>query len=117
MYKFNKQKWLLFNDLDVSFIHKLRDNRAVIAGGAVRAVFAGETISDYDVYVPSVLAKDSILEYLEKELEYIYRLDRATIYLDELIENSTNESETKRLKGKKEGVELAKGYFLEMLKE
>lgn len=85
MYKFNKQKWLLFNDLDTSFIHKLRDNRAVIAGGAVRAVFAGEAISDYDIYAPTTGAVANIIEYLEKEFDFVFKTDNAITYKNDKI--------------------------------
>jgi hypothetical protein len=85
MYKFNKQKWLLFNNLDTPFIHILRDNRAVIAGGAVRAVFAGEPIADYDIYVPSTEAETNVLEYLEEEFEFVFRTDNAITFKNDKI--------------------------------
>lgn len=49
---YEKQKYLLLKDLteEDGLLNYLTKNHAVICGGAVRAVFAGEYISDYDIY-------------------------------------------------------------------
>jgi hypothetical protein len=48
---YNKQQYLLLSNLKESKLHDLLvETHALIAGGAIRAVFAREFISDYDVY-------------------------------------------------------------------
>jgi hypothetical protein len=61
-----KQKYLLLKDLsNAKILGTLKQARAVIAGGAVRAVFAGEHISDYDVYFKNVNGINQVRTWLD----------------------------------------------------
>jgi hypothetical protein len=59
MLTYNKQKFLLLDSLEQDMVDILRENNAVIAGGAIRSIFAGEYISDYDIYPNS---QDSLMK-------------------------------------------------------
>lgn len=67
----NKQKYILLEVLKKEgLIDLLNKNHAVIAGGAIRAVFANEHISDYDIYFKTKRDLDSFLIDLE-ETEFV----------------------------------------------
>lgn len=61
-----KQKYLLLKDLsDVKLLKTLQQARAIIAGGAIRAVFAGERISDYDIYFKTAGGVHQVSRWLD----------------------------------------------------
>lgn len=53
---YTKQEYILLQNLkDAKLIDPLTISHAIIAGGAIRSVFANEFISDYDIYFKSTL--------------------------------------------------------------
>lgn len=59
---YEKQRYILTKGMPNSIYVMLRNAKAIVAGGAVRAVFAGEKISDYDVFVDSQQTVDALRE-------------------------------------------------------
>ena len=51
---YEKQQYILLHDLDVKVKKELKSSKAIIAGGAIRSVFSGGKISDYDLYFPDM---------------------------------------------------------------
>lgn len=79
---YNKQQYLLLNKLKESKLFDLlKESHAVIAGGAVRAVFAREFIADYDIYFKNKEDLDSFLFKLDRlDFELVFSTDVAKSY-------------------------------------
>lgn len=70
MTNYKKQKYLLLNGLqDCNILKSLKEHKAIIAGGAIRAVFANEKISDYDIYFSSRKDLNEFKEVMKKKIE------------------------------------------------
>lgn len=102
MYK--KQEYNLLKGLsDNHILYSFCNNRVFIAGGAIRAVFANEQISDYDVYFRNESDRKNFLCDCEDDLEKVFESNNAitfktkdgkitiqAIILDELLSDSAN---------------------------
>lgn len=61
---YNKQKYLLLHKVKLNNLSGLlEESHAIIAGGAIRSVFANEPISDYDIYFKT---QENLNLFLEK---------------------------------------------------
>jgi hypothetical protein len=81
---YNKQEYLLLYKLkEIGLASLLKESHSIIAGGAVRAVFAGEYISDYDIYFKS---KENLSLFLSKinneefDFHLVFETDVAKTY-------------------------------------
>jgi hypothetical protein len=85
MKMYNKQEYLLLIRLKKdNLIQAFKDNHVVIAGGAVRAVFANESISDFDVYFKSPADQEAFVSFMNgAKFEKTYRTDVAITYARE----------------------------------
>ena len=82
---YNKQEYILLKKLKSDELYeKLQECHAVIAGGAVRAVFANEYISDYDIYFKS---SEDMTSFLKKMAE----TDFTKSYSTDLAKSFTKE--------------------------
>jgi hypothetical protein len=79
---YNKQQYLLLNILkEEKLFNLLIATHAIIAGGAIRAVFAREFISDYDIYFKNTIDLDSFESGLkELDFELAFSSDTAKSY-------------------------------------
>jgi hypothetical protein len=79
---YSKQEYLFLVDLKKAGIYDLLiANHAIIAGGAVRAIFANEYISDYDVFFGKAIDEETFIAGIEKlDYELSYKSDSAKTY-------------------------------------
>jgi len=82
---FGRQKYNLFRNLDTATIMVMRESNAIIAGGAVRSVFAGEHISDYDLYFDSEKDLRIMQEYLDENFKKVFTSPNAISYKKDKI--------------------------------
>jgi hypothetical protein len=80
MKKYIHQEYLILAGLETETIRALQDEKAIIAGGAVRAVFAGERIYDYDIYPPSQESLTKIKKYLDDKFDFVFKSETAISY-------------------------------------
>ena len=85
MLNYNKQKFLLLDGIDKETIDALRGNYGIIAGGAIRSVFGGEYISDYDIYAIDDLWLRNIKVHLNNNYEMAFESPTATSYKKDKI--------------------------------
>ncbi len=79
--EYGKQKYLLINNLPKELIEKLEEYKVIIAGGAIRSVFSGEPISDYDLYFKKKEDADKLIKYFEnKDYELCFLTESAKTY-------------------------------------
>jgi len=62
MYEY--EKFLLLRDLDDKLVEVLKENGAMIVGGAIRSVFTGDKINDYDIFFKSEEDLQTVYHYL-----------------------------------------------------
>ena len=85
---YDKQKYLLLNNIPKSILGKMLDYNVIIAGGAIRSVFAGEYISDYDLYFTNekdLIDTQKYLHFLDNS-ELMFTTENAKTYkIDKLL--------------------------------
>jgi len=65
---YQKQKYALLKNLqDCNILKPLKECSAIIAGGAIRSVFANEEISDYDIYFTCKKDLEKFIKIIEDE--------------------------------------------------
>lgn len=81
---YEKQKSILLHGLPNDIKDKMRDTGAMIAGGAVRSVFAGEKISDYDMYFRDYGNSRDFLLYMSEsdDFKLVFSTELAQTFSD-----------------------------------
>lgn len=85
---YNKQKYILLKTIkDNSLIARFKKHHVIIAGGAIRSVFAGEHIGDYDLYFKTKQDYDGLLAKFKKDEKYslIFSTDNAETFVNDDI--------------------------------
>ena len=82
---FGRQRHYLFKDLDTATKNAMRTSNAIIAGGAIRSVFAGEYISDYDLYFDREEDLQIMKEYLDEGFKVVFTSPNAISYKKDKI--------------------------------
>lgn len=82
---FRRQKYYLFKNLDAATIITMQESNAIIAGGAIRSVFAGEYISDYDLYFDSEEDLQIMKKYLDENFKAVFTSPNAISYKNDKI--------------------------------
>ena len=82
---YEKEKYVLLKKLkDHNLIDYFTENNAFICGGAIRSVFAGERIQDYDVYFDNSESRDSFNTKMKEPLgDPVFTSENAITYQDE----------------------------------
>lgn len=85
MNKYNKQKYLINENIPASMQNKFAENRCVLAGGAIRSVFAREPINDIDIYFKNSLFAANLIKFLDEKnyLGRIFETSNAITYKNE----------------------------------
>lgn len=77
---YSKQKYLLLKNIEDDLLKVLKTDKARIAGGAVRAVFANEYIADFDIYPRSDTSFALIKDFLDKNYTFKFKSENAFSY-------------------------------------
>jgi hypothetical protein len=59
----------------------LKDNKIILAGGAITSVFSGSKIRDYDLYFTDFATKGAVEEWFGNNMKESFRTERAISYL------------------------------------
>ena len=82
---FGRQRYNLFRNLDLETAGEMQKSHAIIAGGAIRSVFAGEYISDYDLYFDTKEDLKVMQKYLDENFKVAFTSPNAISYKKDKI--------------------------------